>query len=85
VLTADDKDLVVTGPRLLDVRDDAAFADAMRMVLDTERKTASFYAQHSKLLPQADLRDLFHELAEEGADHYQRLRALARKSGIVSD
>jgi len=85
VLTPEDKDLVVTGPRLLDVRDRASFADAMRMVLETERKTAGFYAQHGKLLPQPHLRSLFHELAEEGAEHYQRLRNLARKSGIDTD
>jgi rubrerythrin len=85
VLTPEDKEMVVTGPRLLDVRDRASFVDAMRMVLETERKTAGFYAQHGKLLRQSNLRQLFHELAEEGADHYQRLRALARRSGINSD
>ena len=55
---------------------------AMRMVLETERKTASFYAQNGKFMPDASLRSLFHELAEEGAEHYQRLRALAKRSGI---
>ena len=85
VLTSEDKDLVVSGPRLLEVRDRASFADAMRLVLETERKTAGFYAQHGKLLPQSHLRELFHELAEEGAEHYQRLRALARRSGIESE
>lgn len=76
VLTAEDKDLVVTGPRLLEVRDEAGFAEAMRMVLETERKTAAFYAEHGKYLPQEHLRALFHELATEGAEHYQRLKAL---------
>ncbi len=85
VLTPEDKDLVVNGPRLLDVRDQASFAAAMHMVLETERKTASFYAQHAKLLPDPNLRKLFHELAEEGAEHYQQLRSLAKRSGIEPD
>ncbi len=78
VLTPEDKDLVVTGPRLIDVRDAAAFAEAMGMILETERKTAGFYAQHGRHFPEARIRDLFQELAEEGAEHYQRLSALAK-------
>jgi rubrerythrin len=85
VLTPEDKDLVVTGPRLLDVRDDAAFAEAMQMILETERKTAAFYAFHSKTIPDKTLQSLFHELAEEGADHYQRLKAMARGAGASED
>lgn len=82
VLTSDDKELVVTGTRLLEIRNDDDFREAMRMILQTERKTAAFYAHHSKLVPDATLRDLFHELAEEGAEHYQRLKALAREAGL---
>lgn len=83
VLTAADKDMVVDGPRMIEVRDADSFAAAMRMILATEKKTAAFYAKLSKLVPQAHLRELFHELAEEGAEHYQRLRALAAKSGTA--
>lgn len=82
VLTAEDKELVVTGPRIIEVRDDAEFLEAMKMILQTERKTASFYAHHSRIIPDANLQALFHELAEEGAEHYQRLRALARQAGL---
>lgn len=84
VLTTEDKDLVVTGPRLLDIRDIAAYVDAMRMILETEQKTAGFYAQNGRHFPESRIRDLFHELAEEGADHFQRLCVLAKKSGIES-
>jgi rubrerythrin len=84
VLTPEDKAIVVTGPRLIDVRDAAAFAEAMRMILETERKTACFYAQNGRHFPEARIRGLFHELAEEGSEHYQRLSALANKSGIES-
>jgi rubrerythrin len=81
VLTADDKELVVTGPRLLDIRDEAAMTDAMSMILETERKTAAFYGQQAKSMPDASLRDLFQELAEEGVDHYKRLATIFRQSG----
>lgn len=82
VLTAEDKELVVTGPRLLEIRTEHDLAEAMAMILETERKTASFYAHHSRSIPIAHLQALFHELAEEGAEHYQRLKALAREAGI---
>lgn len=82
VLTPEDKELVVTGTRLLDVRDEASFHDAIRMILQTERKTAGFYAHHAKIIPPVHLRELFQELAEEGADHYQRLKDMARRCGL---
>ncbi|MFQ5428974.1 MAG: ferritin family protein [Phycisphaerae bacterium] len=82
VLTPEDKELVATGPRVLDVPDEAAYAAAMKMILQTERKTARFYANHGKHMPDASLRALFHELAEEGADHYQRLKTIARQAGV---
>lgn len=82
VLTPEDKELVVTGTRLLDVRDDASFHEAMRMILQTERQTAAFYAHHARIIPTVHLRELFQELAEEGADHYQRLKAMARRCGV---
>lgn len=82
-LTQEDKDLVVTGPRLLEIRDDEDFLEAMKMVLSTERKTARFYANYGKLMPDAGVQALFKELAEEGAEHYQRLKTLARQVGVT--
>ena len=83
LLTQEDKDLVITGPRLLDVHREISFPEAMSMMLQTERKTAGFYAQYSKTVAEQDLRALFHELAEEGAEHFHRLRSLARRAGIA--
>jgi len=59
VLTPEDKELVITGTRMIEVKDQASFAQAMRMILHTERKTARFYANHAKHMPQKDLRELF--------------------------
>ena len=84
VLTAEDKESVVTGPRLLEIRTENDLVEAMQMILETERKTASFYGHHSKLIPIPHLKSLFHELAEEGAEHYQRLKSLAREAGLLS-
>ncbi len=83
LLTPQDKDLVITGPRLLDVHREISFPQAMAMLLQTERKTAGFYARYSKAIAEQDLRALFHQLADEGAEHFQRLRSLARRAGIA--
>jgi len=82
-LTPEDKEMVISGPRLLNLSEEFAIEDAMKMVLKTERKTAKFYAQHGRNLPDGKLQALFHELAEEGAEHYQRLRNLAREVGVT--
>lgn len=85
VLEPDEKELVVVGPRLLEVRDADTFAQAMRFILGTERRTARFYKQMSETVALPEARELFRELAEEGADHYMRLRTLARARGIEED
>jgi len=83
VLTPKDKGIVASGTRLIEIRDEADYAEAMRMILMTERRTARFYANHSKHMHQEDVRGLFHELAEEGAEHYQRLKTIARQAGVT--
>ncbi len=82
-LTDEDKALVVVGPRLLDVKDEASFTEAMQLILGTEKRTASFYAKMSKLIAGDELRSLFVELAEEGVEHYKRLQQLA--PGVGTD
>ncbi|MEE8171140.1 MAG: ferritin family protein, partial [Phycisphaerae bacterium] len=81
-LLPEEKDMVVDGPRLLDVRDEASFAEAMEFILNSERRTSSFYRKLSDRISQDDLRALFRELADEGVEHYQRLKTLADNSGL---
>ena len=81
-LNDEDKELVVDGPRLLDVRDQASFAAAMELILITEKRTAGFYAKMSKHMDDEELRSLFVELAEEGAEHYKQLQRMAHELGI---
>jgi rubrerythrin len=83
LLTPEDKALVVSGPRLLNVHRAISFVEAMDMMIETERKTASFYARYGPLISDGTLRTLFHRLAEEGAGHYQRLQALAAEAGVA--
>jgi len=82
VLTAADKALVVSGPRLLNVHGLISFAETLNMVLETERKTADFYARHGPLISDGTLRSLFHRLAEDSARCYRRLEALVVEKGI---
>lgn len=79
VLSERDKEMVVVGPRLLEVRDDKQFAEALDYTLATEQRTSAFYRTLSQSIREAPLTALFQELAEEGAEHYQRLRNLVRQ------
>jgi rubrerythrin len=78
VLSERDKELVVVGPRVLDVRDDRRFAEALDYTLQTEQRTSAFYRSLSQTIRVDPLCALFQELAEEGAEHYHRLRDLVR-------
>ena len=76
VLSERDKEMVVVGPRLLDVRDEKHFAEALDYTLATEQRTSAFYRTLSQAIRDDPLHELFKELAEEGAEHYHRLREL---------
>ncbi|MFO0974631.1 MAG: ferritin family protein [Phycisphaerae bacterium] len=80
VLSENDKALVVVGPRLLDVRDADSFSAALRLTLATEQRTATFYHALAQLIRTDPLHAVFKELAEEGAEHYQRLQTLFREA-----
>lgn len=82
VLSESDKELVVVGPRLPDIRDARSFAEALRMTLDSEKRTALFYERLSRHIPHEQLRALFAKLATEGGEHYDRLQALVRDAGF---
>jgi rubrerythrin len=81
VLSEQDKELVVVGPRLLQVRDPSSFAAALQMTLQTEQRTSGFYRRMSERIGHQRLQTVFRELADEGVEHYRRLRALAGEVG----
>jgi rubrerythrin len=80
-LTPEDKLSVCVGPRLLDARDDARFDEAMRLVIASEKRTASFYSRYALHAKDAQLKETFLELARIGIERVQSLRDLFRQSG----
>jgi rubrerythrin len=80
-LSPEDKLAVCVGPRLVDARDDARFDEAMRLVIASEKRSASFYARYSAYARDEAVKTLFTEYAAAGIAHVQRLRALAKEAG----
>jgi rubrerythrin len=80
-LTQEDKLAVCVGPRLVDARDDARFDEAMKLVIASEKRSASFYARFSAFAQNPEVKTLFAELAAAGITQVQRLRALLAEAG----
>jgi len=80
-LSPEDKLSVCVGPRLVDARDDARFDDAMKLVIASEKRSASFYARFTAFARDSEVKSLFTELAAAGISQVQRLRALLRDAG----
>jgi len=80
-LSPQDKGAVCVGPRLVDARDDARFDEAMKLVIASEKRTASFYSRYAQHARDPDVRTLFLQLSAEGLGHVQQLRALFRQVG----
>lgn len=82
-LSDQDKALVVTGPRLVNVRDLSDYREVVEMALDTEYRVSRFYQAMSKRMSIPEVRTLFVELASESAGHHLRLVGLARQRGLL--
>lgn len=80
-LSQEDKLAVCVGPRLVDARDDARFDEAMKLVIASEKRSASFYLRYSLFARDAEVKALFSELAERELKQVQGLRALLRGAG----
>ncbi|HVS71786.1 MAG TPA: ferritin family protein [Phycisphaerae bacterium] len=80
-LSQEDKLAVCVGPRLVDARDDARFDEAMKLVIASEKRSASFYLRYAVHARDPDVRTLFSELAEVGLGQVQRLRKLLAAVG----
>lgn len=78
-----DKALVLTGPRLINVRDLEDYRDVVRITLETELRTSQFYEAMRHRAQNLELREVFGSLAEEGFGHHQRLLKLARERGFL--
>ncbi len=80
-LSQEDKLAVCVGPRLVDARDDARFDEAMRLVIASEKRSASFYARYTAFARDEQVKSLFTEMAAAGIAQVQRLRALLKQAG----
>ncbi len=80
-LSQEDKLAVCVGPRLVDARDDARFDEAMKLVIASEKRTASFYMRYARHAQDAEVKALFEELAAVGLEQVQRLRKLLSAVG----
>lgn len=78
-----DKALVLTGPRLINVRDLEDYRDVVRITLETELRTSQFYEAMRHRAKNPELRQVFGNLAEEGFDHHRRLLELAAERGFL--
>ncbi len=76
VLTPEDKELVIVGPRMLDASDPESYARALDMICESERLTGRLYATLHSITTEASLRPFFKEMADECVEHAERLEAL---------
>jgi rubrerythrin len=80
-LSQEDKLTVCVGPRLVDARDDARFDEAMKLVIASEKRSASFYTRYAVHAQDAGVKSLFIASAKSGLDQVQRLRTLLNEAG----
>jgi len=84
VLTAADKDLVIVGPRMLEVNDERSFAETLRMIYESELRTGRFYAALHSTCKRPDLEPLLKEMADECFEHAERIKAMVPRTGNSS-
>ena len=84
-LRDEDKALVLTGRRLIDVRGIEDFREVMRIALETELRTSQFYQAMSGRVRHPEIRTLFETLATEGFEHHRILFELARERNFLPE
>jgi rubrerythrin len=80
-LSEQDKLAVCVGPRVVDARDDARFDEAMKLVISSEKRSASFYLRYTPFAQDGEVKAVFTELAASGIMQVQRLRTLLQETG----
>ena len=77
VLTPEDKELIIVGPRTLDLSSQESFARALGLIHDSEQQTGRFYAAFHDSTSLAELKPLLESMAEECFEHAERLEGLS--------
>lgn len=80
-LDPDDKSMVCVGPRLVDARDDARFDEAIKVLIASEKRSASFYARYGAQTSQPEVKHLFVRLSRDGLERVRRLRRIFLDAG----
>ena len=80
-LSPEDKLAVCVGPRLVDARDDARFDEAMKLVIASQKRSASFYLRYASFARDPEVKAFFTESAAAGLMQLQQLRTLLRDAG----
>ena len=76
VLAAEDKELVIVGPRMLEISDAESYDQALEMIWKSERRTGSMYAALHACTTDESLRPFLKEMADECIEHAERLKSL---------
>ena len=74
VLAPEDKELVIVGPRMLDVTSPASLKRAFALMYKSERLTGKFYATLHETTAVDALKPLLHEMATECLGHAERIK-----------
>jgi rubrerythrin len=80
-LSNTDKQAVCVGPRLVDARDDARIDEAMKLVIGSAKRTASFYARYAGVARDPIVRRTFEDMAVEALTQVRRLREVFHMAG----
>ena len=76
VLTAEDKELVIDGTRMLEITDPESYDRALEMICESERRTGRMYAALHSLTTNEALKPFLKEMADECVEHAERLKSL---------
>ena len=76
VLSKEDKELVIVGPRTFEVRDEEALQRALVQIHESELQTGRFYAAFATVTERRELRPFLQEMARECFRHAERIKGL---------
>ncbi len=76
VLTPEDKELIIVGPRMIEVTDRDSRDRALEMIYESERLTGRFYAVLYEAFSVASVKPLMKEMADECFEHAEQIARL---------
>ena len=76
VLSKEDKELVIVGPRTFEVGNERELARALAQIHESELQTGHFYAAFAAVTDRQELRPFLQEMARECFRHAERVQGL---------